>query len=86
MSEPLRPAPISEHFRLIRDCDAYGHTLHTDHRSVNSVHLLQPYNDWAAKHYDQSRDEQHLLFMLEYAYAKGYAAAQAQIRKDLGLL
>lgn len=49
------------------------------------VHLLQPFNDWAAQHFDILKAEQNVLFMLEQAYSKGYQAAQADLRKALGV-
>jgi hypothetical protein len=81
----LHPELISEHFRLYRDSNAYGETLHLRKHEHTHVLLLQPYNDWAAQHFDPRRNEQHFLCMLEKAYAKGYAAAQATIRKGLGI-
>ncbi len=75
----------SEHFTLKRDVDAYGHCIALPGFSYMPVHLLQPFNDWAEKHFDMGKSEQNLLFLLEQAYAKGYQAAQADLRKALGI-
>ncbi len=83
--EVILAHPCSEHFTLKRDVDAYGHRLALPGFSYMPVHLLQPFNDWAEKHFDILKAEQNLLFLLEEAYAKGYQAAQADLRKALGL-
>lgn len=75
----------TEHFHLTRDGDAYGETLYIDRqRDAATIHLLQPFNDWAKKHFQPDENERRLCRMLEYAYQKGYKAAQADIRKAIG--
>jgi hypothetical protein len=59
--------------------------LGLDRQSYQSIHLLQPFNSWAAQHYAVDRDEQTLISMLEAAYQKGHADAKAEIRAALGV-
>lgn len=83
--DPDRIPIDTEHFRLMRDADAYGDMLYIDREQYNTVHLLQPFNDWAAEHFRPDNNEAQFCRMLEYAYQKGYQAAQADMRKALGV-
>lgn len=85
MTEPLVDNPKSEHFTLHRSIDAYGHTIGFDRNAYLKLHLLQPFNDWAAAHYRIADEELSLLRMLELAYQKGHADAKHEIREVLGV-
>lgn len=77
----------SEHFILTRSQDAFGETLALGHGTIRSqtIHLLQPYNNWAQTHFLSDRNESHLLFMLEEAFRQGQVAARQEIQKAIGL-
>lgn len=87
MSDPLNPAPASEHFMLYRGENAFGQTLSLQHGGGYPELLLhQPFNEWSQKQFDAGmacRNEEHLLRMLEKAYAQGRESMRLEFVKLL---
>ena len=79
--DPLR----SDHFRIAVATDAYGERLELNGHSYCPVHLLQPFNEWAAKQFPPEQNQSNLLRWLEFAYERGRDAAKQEIRNVLGV-
>ena len=65
--------------------DAYGTTIFargpglSPNAYYNRLHLLQPLNDWAAKHYDPARERQNLVLLLNEAYEAGRESLKREL-------
>lgn len=89
MTDPNRPNPnpSSQHFLLYRGENAFGQTLSLDYGRYPELLLHQPFNEWSQKCWaeggHQERNEDHLLRMLEKAYAQGRESMRLEFVKLL---
>lgn len=78
---PELPTLHSPHFQLRYETDAYGEGLALDGKIHSCLHLLHPFNEWAAKHFNENSNREVLLRWLELAYEKGRQSLKTDLQQ-----
>jgi hypothetical protein len=80
---------VSCGYFLYKGSDAYGETVQIRGPGMpmytNFIHLLQPFNEWASKHYNVESEKERLTGLLNAAFNAGREDMRAEFRSILGV-